>query len=236
MSDDTRGPAEGRAPGQGRRRQGRGRHFRQGRQEAGRQEGTGQEPQKGEQAQAGGGKPQNRNPERAAGRGPGRGSERGQGRSGERGGERGPDRANERQQERPLERGAEKGKQARQQGGQPQKRQEAPRPQIQVPPRATPSFSCALCEKPILDLTGAITDKETGQPVHFDCALERITAAETLEPGEKIAYLGSGSFGIVTQIEGRPEGAFTVKRRIQWEKEGEKKDWRKLLSSHISKI
>ncbi|MFZ2636344.1 MAG: hypothetical protein WAZ99_02870 [Rectinemataceae bacterium] len=102
--------------------------------------------------------------------------------------------------------------------------------------RQAPAFSCALCEKPIYDLTGALSDKDSGLPVHFDCALERVSAAETLLPGEKIAYLGSGCFGVVTATGDTPDGAFTVIRRIQWEKEGEKKDWRKILSSGITRI
>ncbi len=225
MNEEKRDGAEGKAPGQARRRQGRGRHFRPNRQEGAQNDAARQPASSRDQAKA----------ER-----PGRGAGRGADRKGERGIERQEQSIRHDQaprQENPNRQPDRGGKQQRAQGGQAQKRPESPRPQIQVPPRATtPSFSCALCEKPILDLTGAITDKESGQPVHFDCALERVTAAESLEPGEKIAYLGSGCFGVVTQIEGRPEGAFTVKRRIQWEKEGEKKDWRKLLSSHITKI
>ena len=60
-----------------------------------------------------------------------------------------------------------------------------------------PPKECALCGKPIFDLAGALADKESGAPVHFDCALERILAAEPLEAGEKIVYLGAGCFGVV---------------------------------------
>jgi hypothetical protein len=62
-----------------------------------------------------------------------------------------------------------------------------------------------------------------------------VTASETLANGEKLVYLGSGSFGVV-EFKDKNESAFSVKRRIQWEKEGEKKDWRKGISSRISNL
>jgi hypothetical protein len=96
-------------------------------------------------------------------------------------------------------------------------------------------MDCAICGKPIFDLTGALADKDSGSPVHFDCVFERLSISEPLEAGEKIAYLGAGCFGVVTFKNGS-EGAFVVKRRIRWEKEGEKQLWRKDISSYITKI
>lgn len=101
--------------------------------------------------------------------------------------------------------------------------------------KTIPSKDCAICGKPIFDLAGALADKDSGEPVHFDCALERVSAAETLETGEKIVYLGAGCFGVVGFKNGN-EGSFIVKRRIRWEKEGEKQPWRKEISSYIAKI
>ena len=103
------------------------------------------------------------------------------------------------------------------------------------PRKALPAVDCAICHKPIFDLAGALGDKETNEPVHFDCALERVAAAETLEPGEKVVYLGAGCFAVVGFKNGN-EGAFVVKRRIRWEREGEKQAWRKDISSYIAKI
>jgi len=62
-----------------------------------------------------------------------------------------------------------------------------------------------------------------------------VIAAESLGPGEKIVYLGSGAFGVV-EFKDRSETAFAVKRRIQWEKEGEKREWRRNLSSRITNL
>ncbi len=103
------------------------------------------------------------------------------------------------------------------------------------PRKPAPVKNCALCAKPIFDLSGAVADKESGEPVHFECALERVAVAETLEPGEKVVYLGAGNFGVVGFKNGN-DGAFVVKRRIRWEKEGEKQAWRKEISSYITKI
>jgi hypothetical protein len=96
--------------------------------------------------------------------------------------------------------------------------------------------TCPLCAKPIYDLSTALaSSRETGEPAHFDCVLERVQASETLAPGEKVVYLGSGAFGIVL-FKDRNESSFSVIRRVQWEKEGEKKDWRKGLSSRIANL
>jgi hypothetical protein len=95
---------------------------------------------------------------------------------------------------------------------------------------------CPICAKPVYDLSTAITaSREAGDPAHFDCVLERVIASESIAAGEKLVYLGSGSFGVV-QFKDKSETAFSVLRRIQWEKEGEKKDWRKGISSRISNL
>jgi hypothetical protein len=98
--------------------------------------------------------------------------------------------------------------------------------------------ACPLCGKPIYDLSTAISaSRDAGDPAHFDCVFERVNASESLVAGEKLVYLGSGAFGVVEyKDKDKSESAFSVKRRIQWEKEGEKKDWRRLLSSRISNL
>jgi hypothetical protein len=63
--------------------------------------------------------------------------------------------------------------------------------------------------------------------------MERVSAAETLAAGEKVIYLGSGSFAVI-EFRDAKETTFTVKRRIQWEKEGEKKEWRRALSARFT--
>jgi len=107
-------------------------------------------------------------------------------------------------------------------GGRPEERRELP--------------TCPLCGKPLYDLSTALAaSKESSEPAHFDCVLERVIAAENLAAGEQVVYLGSGAFGVV-EFKDKSETAFTVKRRIQWEKEGEKSEWRKNLSSRIANL
>jgi hypothetical protein len=131
-------------------------------------------------------------------------------------------------------------RQADQQGREGQARpreQRPPRPEEQSRQEAARDMpACPLCGKPVYDLSTAITAaRETGDPAHFDCVLERVAASESLASGEKLVYLGSGAFGVV-EFKDKSESHFTVKRRIQWEKEGEKKDWRKGLSSRIANL
>ena len=119
---------------------------------------------------------------------------------------------------------------------QPQREARGPQGGQPRPEEQRELLTCPLCDKPLYDLSTALSsNKETGEPAHFDCVLERVMAAETLAAGEKIVYLGSGAFGVV-EYKDRAETAFTVKRRIQWEKEGEKRDWRKALSARIANL
>ena len=125
----------------------------------------------------------------------------------------------------------ESGKPRDQREQRPSRPEEAPR---QEPPRDMPA--CPLCGKPVYDLSTALaTSREANEPAHFDCVLERVAASESIAAGEKLVYLGSGAFGVV-EFKEKNDGAFQVKRRIQWEKEGEKKDWRKGISSRISNL
>lgn len=106
---------------------------------------------------------------------------------------------------------------------QPQAMQsgDAPAP---IPDQA--AIACSLCGKQIFDLSSALAGKEGGDPVHFDCALAQVSRDEHLEASEKIAYVGRGAFAVV-EYKDKSLTTFTIKRKIQWEKEGEKFDWRR---------
>ncbi len=123
-------------------------------------------------------------------------------------------------------------------GRQPSRDDQGQRSRSSRPEDARDMPACPLCGKPVYDLSTAISaSRDAGDPAHFDCVLERVNASESLASGEKLVYLGSGAFGVVEYKDrDKSESAFFVKRRIQWEKEGEKKDWRKLLSSRISNL
>ncbi|MBU0929262.1 MAG: hypothetical protein KKA67_16030 [Spirochaetes bacterium] len=95
-----------------------------------------------------------------------------------------------------------------------------------------PPVVCSICEKQIFDLSSALAGRDGGQPVHFDCALAQAAVGENLEPSERVAYIGRGAFAVV-EYRDKSMTAFTVKRRIQWEKEGEKFDWRKSIQHRM---
>jgi len=101
-----------------------------------------------------------------------------------------------------------------------------------MPQRDVPTLVCSICNKQIFDLSSALAGKDGGQPVHFDCALAQASEGERLEPGEKVAYIGRGAFAVV-EYRDKSMTAFTIKRRIQWEKEGEKFDWRRTIQQRI---
>lgn len=139
---------------------------------------------------------------------------------------------------RPQDRGHEgQGRQGQPQAASAAQPRPEPRPEPQIPPLPRPEpVNCPICGKPIYDVSTALaSDRENPVPAHFDCVLERVTAAESLGPGERVVYLGSGAFGVV-EFKDKSETSFVVKRRIQWEKEGDKQDWRKLLSARISNL
>jgi hypothetical protein len=111
-----------------------------------------------------------------------------------------------------------------------------------IPPKINteplPVSDCPWCGKPIRDISSAITDKDTGNPVHFDCVTARISFGEKLEKGESVAYIGGGRFGIVSF--GSPGASaaadrnFTIKKIIEWENNDKKAEWRSAISDHYS--
>ncbi len=95
-----------------------------------------------------------------------------------------------------------------------------------------PPVICSICEKQIFDLSSALAGRDGGTPVHFDCALAQAAEGEPLEPSERVAYVGRGAFAVV-EYRDKSMTAFTIKRRIQWEKEGVKFDWRKSIQHRM---
>ena len=69
-------------------------------------------------------------------------------------------------------------------------------PKVKTEP--LPISDCSWCGKPIKDISSAISDKDSGAPVHFDCVISKIALGEKLEKGESITYIGGGRFGIIS--------------------------------------
>jgi len=93
---------------------------------------------------------------------------------------------------------------------------------------------CPWCGKQITDITAAITDKDTGLPVHFDCVLKRIAGMETLEENDSICYIGGGRFGIVHYFNPPDTKNFVIKKILEWELKDTNTDWRRPISEYFS--
>ncbi len=98
--------------------------------------------------------------------------------------------------------------------------------------KSLPKPVCPYCGKPIYDIISALSDKDSGSPVHFDCVIARITEREHLQKDEKIIYMGGGRFGIV-QIGITP---LVVKKIVQWEDKEDRAPWRKALTDNFSTV
>jgi hypothetical protein len=103
-----------------------------------------------------------------------------------------------------------------------------------------PIPDCPWCGKPIRDLASAMADKDSGEPVHFDCVAARIAQSEILEKGDAVIYIGGGRFGVVhfggAENQSRSEDgkSFTIKKIIEWENKDNRAEWRSTVSDHYS--
>jgi hypothetical protein len=112
-------------------------------------------------------------------------------------------------------------------------------PMLSTDPIPVPD--CPYCGKPIKDLSTAISDKNSGTAVHFDCVIARIAENENTEKGDVISYIGGGRFGIVhfsnaSDLPGRSPALrkFTIKKIFEWEDKENRADWRKSIADHYS--
>lgn len=96
---------------------------------------------------------------------------------------------------------------------------------------------CEICGQPITDITSAISNKNDGNPVHFDCVLNKISESEKFGPNERIAYIGQGRFAVISTENSRDSKHFTIKKTIEWEdRERERDSWRNEISSLYSQV
>jgi len=113
-------------------------------------------------------------------------------------------------------------------------------PVLPANPITTPN--CPWCGKQITDITTAISDKDTGLPVHFDCVLAKITAEwekqtsamEEPEANESVCYIGGGRFGVVHYNDPPDTGSFTIKKIFEWEMKDSNSEWRRPISEYFS--
>jgi hypothetical protein len=97
-----------------------------------------------------------------------------------------------------------------------------------------PVHECSWCGKPINDISTALSDKNTGRPVHFDCVISRIVEMETLENHDCICYIGGGRFGVVHYNNPPDTRNFTIKKILEWENKDNHFEWRQSICEHFS--
>lgn len=95
---------------------------------------------------------------------------------------------------------------------------------------------CSKCGKIISDIASCMSDKASGNPIHFECALSEVEKKEQLGPNEKIAYIGQGRFGILAYENIRDQRHFTIKKIIEWDDKEKPLEWRNELSDVFSKV
>lgn len=95
---------------------------------------------------------------------------------------------------------------------------------------------CAACGQPINDIANAMVDKTSGNPIHFDCAIEQVRKSEAVGENEKISYIGQGRFAVLYYENPRDQRHFTIKKIIEWESKEQKSEWREELSNLYSKV
>ena len=95
---------------------------------------------------------------------------------------------------------------------------------------------CSKCGQPITEMASAIADKTSGEPIHFDCALNEVKQSEPVGENEKVAYIGQGRFAVLSYENIRDQRHFTIKKIIEWESREQESKWRGELSGLYSKI
>lgn len=97
-----------------------------------------------------------------------------------------------------------------------------------------PKTVCEKCGKEIKELNTALSDKNTGKPIHFDCVLEFIKNSEQIKEDEEVIYIGNGNFAIVTFENPKIRKSFKIVKSIEWEERNKIYQWKdgvKKLSS-----
>ncbi|MFQ3546977.1 MAG: hypothetical protein SNJ56_01465 [Termitinemataceae bacterium] len=97
-----------------------------------------------------------------------------------------------------------------------------------------PKTECPYCGKLVHELSSALSDPTSGNPVHFDCVLRHLAEQERLADGDIITYLGGGRFGIVQFTNPQDPSKFIIKRIIQWEDKDKRAPWRKTVADNFS--
>lgn len=120
-------------------------------------------------------------------------------------------------------------------------RQDAPKRERRIeidlpPPPKLPTPLCPRCGEPITDITSALTDRDSGTPVHFDCAVKFLEGAENIGETQKIVYIGQGRFAVMEFENPADMKKFHIVRTIEWESRESRAEWRGDIASQFSQV
>ncbi len=92
------------------------------------------------------------------------------------------------------------------------------------------SLTCVVCHQVIAEMASAVAFGPEQGPAHFDCVLQALQERENLREGERLAYLGSGMFGVVQDIDAKN---FQIVRKIAVEDPHNPPEWRKEIKALV---
>lgn len=122
-------------------------------------------------------------------------------------------------------------------GGRGFGRRHRHRPEVEVVQKLQiASLPCVICGQLIQEMSSAIGFGPEAGPAHFDCVLKNLESKETLQPDERISYLGTGVFGVIKPVTGTEGVNFQILRKIQVESKDVYPEWRKEIKNRVKKI
>ncbi|MBQ6780747.1 MAG: hypothetical protein IJP62_05890 [Treponema sp.] len=96
---------------------------------------------------------------------------------------------------------------------------------------------CELCGQPILEMASAMANKGSGNPVHFDCIVKKLSEHERLSEKDRMTYIGNGKFAVLHFENPHDMRHFSIVKEIEWERaESERSAWREEMAGLYSQI
>lgn len=97
-----------------------------------------------------------------------------------------------------------------------------------------PSLECCICGKNIKEVTSAMSHGEEHQPAHFECVMKQLKEKEKLADGERLVYIGNGSFAIIKNQSGGGRKKFEIVKKLELEERDKKpEEWRMKMRARV---
>ncbi len=96
---------------------------------------------------------------------------------------------------------------------------------------------CEICNQPILELASAMANKGSGNPVHFDCIVKKLSENERLSEKDRMTYIGNGKFAVLHFENPHDMRHFSIVKEIEWERNEENRSpWREEMAGLYSQV